>query len=152
MCLAVPGLVESVEGRTAVVDFGGIKREAVIDLMEAQKRISGLGGTMRLGCYTCHLLADTHAREAYGAETIEERHRHRYEYNNAYREQMRARGMVFAGVSPDGALVEIVELEGHPWFVAVQFHPEFQSKPDRPHPLFRAFVAHAVARGRSSDG
>jgi len=127
-------------------EFDGDTPHPVIDLMETQKRISGMGGTMRLGCYTCRLLPDTHAREAYGADTIEERHRHRYEFNNAYREQMRARGMVFAGVSPDGALVEIVELEGHPWSVAVQFHPEFQSKPDRPHPLFRDFIAAALAR------
>ncbi len=118
----------------------------VIDLMETQKRIDGLGGTMRLGCYTCHLIPDTRSRQAYGADSVDERHRHRYEFNNAFREHMRAQGMVFAGVSPNGALVEIVELADHPWFVAVQFHPEFQSKPNRPHPLFRDFVAHALER------
>ena len=118
----------------------------VIDLMEMQKRIDGLGGTMRLGCYPCELIPGTRAQAAYGGSSVEERHRHRYEFNNAYREQMRLRGMVFAGVSPDGALVEIVEIADHPWFVAVQFHPEFQSKPNRPHPLFRDFIAHALAQ------
>ena len=117
----------------------------VIDLMETQKRISGLGGTMRLGGYPCEVLPGTRAHEAYGAPIVHERHRHRYEFNNAYREKMRMRGMVFSGVSPDGALVEIIELQDHPWFVAVQCHPEFQSKPDRPHPLFRSFIAHALA-------
>jgi len=126
-------------------EFDGKTKYPVIDLMETQKRISGLGGTMRLGGYTCHLIDGTHAKAAYGADTAEERHRHRYEFNNAYREQMRGAGMVFAGISPDGALIEIIEVEGHPWFVAVQFHPEFQSKPDRPHPLFRHFIAHALA-------
>jgi len=119
----------------------------VIDLMETQKSVAGLGGTMRLGSYPCELLPDTRAHAAYGAATIHERHRHRYEFNNAYREKMRAQGMVFAGVSPDGSLVEIVEVEDHPWFVAVQFHPEFQSKPNRPHPLFRHFVARALEGG-----
>ena len=118
-----------------------------LDLMDTQKSVAGLGGTMRLGSYPCELLPDTRAHAAYGAATIHERHRHRYEFNNAYREKMRAQGMVFAGVSPDGSLVEIVEVEDHPWFVAVQFHPEFQSKPNRPHPLFRHFVARALEGG-----
>jgi len=125
-------------------EFDPKTKHPVIDLMERQKHVSGLGGTMRLGSYPCELLPDTHAAAAYGAATIGERHRHRYEFNNAYREKMRRKGMVFSGVSPDGALVEIIELQDHPWFVAVQFHPEFQSKPDRPHPLFRDFVAHAL--------
>jgi len=120
----------------------------VIDLMENQKRRSGMGGTMRLGSYPCDLLPGTHAAEAYGAAIVHERHRHRYEFNNAYREKMRRRGMIFSGVSPDGSLVEIIEMENHPWFVAVQFHPEFQSKPNRSHPLFRSFIAHALAGGR----
>jgi CTP synthase len=127
-------------------EFDDKTRFPVIDLMENQKRIAGLGGTMRLGSCPCELLPGTHAHAAYGAPTISERHRHRYEFNNAYREKMRRLGMVFSGVSPDGALVEIIELEDHPWFVAVQFHPEFQSKPDGPHPLFRDFLAHALAR------
>ena len=122
----------------------------VIDLMEAQKSIDGLGGTMRLGCYACELTPGTRARAAYGVSRMEERHRHRYEYNNAYREKMRAKGMIFAGVSPDGHLVEIAEIADHPWFVTVQFHPEFQSKPDKPHPLFRDFVAHALEHGAAA--
>ena len=122
----------------------------VIDLMETQKSIAGLGGTMRLGSYPCELLPRTHAREAYDAACVDERHRHRYEFNNAYREKMRMHGMVFSGVSPDGQLVEIVELQDHPWFVAVQFHPEFQSKPDRPHPLFRDFIAKTLAKADES--
>ena len=125
-------------------EFDEATPHPVIDLMEAQKRIAGLGGTMRLGGYPCEVLPGTHAHAAYGAPTVQERHRHRYEFNNAYREKMRMRDMVFSGVSPDGALVEIVELQDHPWFVACQFHPEFQSKPNRPHPLFRDFVAHAL--------
>jgi len=123
----------------------------VIDLMEDQKRIAGLGGTMRLGSYPCKLLPDTHAHAAYGVPVVHERHRHRYEFNNAYREEMRRQGMIFSGVSPDGALVEIIELQEHPWFLAVQFHPEFQSKPDRPHPLFRAFIAQAVASQHKNE-
>ena len=128
-------------------EFDPKTKHPVIDLMERQKHVAGLGGTMRLGSYPCELLPDTHAHAAYGAATITERHRHRYEFSNAYREKMRRKGMVFSGVSPDGALVEIIELQDHPWFVAVQFHPEFQSKPDRPHPLFRDFVAHALEQG-----
>ncbi len=127
-------------------EFDAQTAHPVIDLMAGHSGAGQMGGTMRLGCYACHLIAGTHAHAAYGHSPIEERHRHRYEFNNAYREQMRGKGVVFAGVSPDGALVEIVELEGHPWFVACQFHPEFQSKPDRPHPLFRDFIAHALAR------
>ena len=125
-------------------EFDEATPHPVIDLMETQKHIAGLGGTMRLGSYPCELLPGTHAHRAYGRPTVQERHRHRYEFNNAYREKLRAQGMVFAGVSPDGALVEIIELPDHPWFVAVQFHPEFQSKPDRPHPLFRDFIARAL--------
>jgi len=131
-------------------EFDAETPHPVIDLMETQKRIAGLGGTMRLGSYPCELIPGTHAQAAYGVAAVDERHRHRYEFNNAYREKLRLHGMVFSGVSPDGALVEIVELTGHPWFVAVQFHPEFQSKPDRPHPLFRDFVAAALSRPTAS--
>ena len=126
-------------------EFDPDTRHPVIDLMEHQKRVAGLGGTMRLGSFPCELLPETRAAAAYGAPAVAERHRHRYEFNNAYREKMRRKGMAFSGVSPDGALVEIIELPDHPWFVAVQFHPEFQSKPLAPHPLFRAFVAQALA-------
>ncbi len=104
------------------------------------------GGTMRLGAYPCVLKPGTRAHEAYQAKEISERHRHRYEFNNAYREALAAHGMVFSGLSPDEALVEIVELPDHPWFLACQFHPEFQSNPMRPHPLFKGFIRAAADR------
>jgi CTP synthase len=99
-----------------------------------------MGGTMRLGAYPCSLKQGTRAREAYGREEISERHRHRYEFNPAYRETLEKGGLVVAGVSPDGKLVEVIELKDHPWFVACQYHPEFKSTPVAPHPLFAAFV------------
>ena len=116
----------------------------VIDLMEDQKRVRNLGGTMRLGSYPCELADGTLAKRAYGRRRITERHRHRYEFNNAFKEKLTAAGLVLAGVCPDGDLVEIVELRKHPWFVGCQFHPEFQSTPLRAHPLFREFVAAAL--------
>jgi len=118
----------------------------VIDLMETQKGITDKGGTMRLGSWPCTLGKDTRARRAYGREQIGERHRHRYEFNNAYRERMSEKGLVFSGLSPDGELVEIVELPSSPWFVACQFHPEFKSRPMAAHPLFRGFVKAALAK------
>jgi CTP synthase len=118
----------------------------VIDLMEAQKDITDMGGTMRLGAYPCTLSADTLAHRAYGKKKISERHRHRYEFNNAYRERMEEHGMVVSGVYPKGKLVEIVEVRDHPWFVACQFHPEFQSTPLKAHPLFKAFVRAAMKK------
>jgi CTP synthase len=123
----------------------------VIDLMAHQKDIDGLGGTMRLGLYPCKLTPGTLAAEAYGEEVIYERHRHRYEVNNFLRHRMEEAGMVFSGLSPDDRLVEIIEIPGHPWFVACQFHPEFKSRPLRPHPLFREFVSAAVKRQRLSN-
>jgi CTP synthase len=119
----------------------------VIDLMEEQKKIKGLGGTMRLGVFPCDVAEGTRSREVYGQGRIEERHRHRYEFNNEYRDVMEKAGMVFAGVSPEGDLVEIIELRNHPWFVACQFHPEFQSTPMEAHPLFRGFVEAAAGKG-----
>jgi len=112
--------------------------------MQIRDEQSDLGGTMRLGAYPCLLQAKTRAREAYGAEEISERHRHRYEFNNDYRERLTEAGLVIAGVSPDNNLVEIVELADHPWFLGCQFHPEFKSKPMRPHPLFTAFIKAAL--------
>lgn len=113
----------------------------VIDLMQEQYEISDLGGTMRLGKYPCVLKEGTKAFDAYHTIEISERHRHRYEFNNAFRETLESKGLILAGKSPNGSLVEIVELGDHPWFVGVQFHPEFKSRPERPHPLFRDFVA-----------
>jgi CTP synthase len=118
----------------------------VIDLMPEQVDVEEKGGTMRLGVYPCKVTEGTHTFAAYQDELIYERHRHRFEFNNAYRQQFAAAGMVIAGMLPSGRLVEIVELADHPWFVGTQFHPEFKSRPTRPHPLFRDFVKAALAK------
>ncbi|NLN46637.1 MAG: CTP synthase [Clostridiaceae bacterium] len=118
----------------------------VIDLLPDQKSVEQLGGTMRLGRYPCLLAEGSLARKAYGNEEIWERHRHRYEFNNEYRDALVQAGMAVVGTSPDGSIVEMVELEGHPWFVACQFHPEFKSRPNRPHPLFSGFVRASLDR------
>ena len=117
---------------------------SVIDLMHDQRAVEEKGGTMRLGSYPCKLEKGTRAYEAYGRGEVQERHRHRYEVNNAYREQLTKHGLVLCGLSPDGRLVEIIELPHHPWFVATQFHPEFNSRPRRPHPLFQGFIGAAL--------
>ncbi|WP_017725962.1 CTP synthase [Halalkalibacterium ligniniphilum] len=112
----------------------------IIDLLPEQKDVEDMGGTLRLGLYPCKLKPGSVANAAYEEEVIYERHRHRYEFNNEYREQMEAKGFVFSGTSPDGRLVEIIELKDHPYFIASQFHPEFVSRPTRPQPLFREFI------------
>jgi CTP synthase len=112
----------------------------VIDLMPEQRSIADKGGTMRLGVYPCRLVPGTRAANAYQVGLVEERHRHRFEVNNAYRDLLAGAGLVFSGLSPDGRLVEIVELKDHPFMLGSQFHPEFKSRPTRPHPLFRAFI------------
>src|SRR5207248_144502 len=117
--------------------------------LDEQYSITDLGGTMRLGSYPCALAEGSRAQQAYGATLVHERHRHRYEFNNQYRAQFAEAGFVVTGASPDGQLVEVVELRGHPWFVAVQCHPEFQSKPTRCHPLFRGFVRASLERRES---
>ena len=117
----------------------------VIDLMPEQEDVEDKGGTMRLGAYPCKVAPGTHAYEAYGSELVYERHRHRYEVSNAYRNQLVEHGMTISGLSPDGRLTEMIELQDHPWFVATQAHPEFKSRPGKPHPLFRDFVAAAKA-------
>ncbi len=119
-------------------------KNPVIHIMDDQKNVTEKGGTMRLGLYPCALEEASAVRRAYGEDVINERHRHRFEFNNDYREAFQKAGMRLPGLSPDGRLVEIIELEGHPWFVGCQFHPEFKSRPDRPHPLFDGFVSHAV--------
>ena len=116
----------------------------VIDLMPEQEDVEYKGGTMRLGAYPCKVAPASMAFKAYGEELIYERHRHRYEVNNAFRDRLAAAGLVISGVSPDDRLVEMIELPDHPWFVASQGHPEFKSRPTRPHPLFRDFVAAAL--------
>ncbi|MDO9508494.1 MAG: CTP synthase [Thermovirgaceae bacterium] len=125
--------------------------DPVIHLMEEQHRVKNLGGTMRLGEYPCELDESSRSFEAYGTSLIRERHRHRYEFNNDYRELMASAGMRMAGVCPGRDLVEIIELEGHPWFVGVQFHPELKSRPVRPHPLFTGFIKAARERAEDSD-
>jgi CTP synthase len=126
-------------------EFDPVTPHPVIDLMRDQQGVADMGGTMRLGAYPCKVMPDTKGRIAYGDEVIYERHRHRYEVNNAYRQQLADAGLVISGVSPDGKLVEMVELADHPWFLGNQGHPEFKSRPTRPAPLFRDFVGAAVA-------
>lgn len=115
----------------------------VIDILPEQKEVTDMGGTMRLGQYPCTLNPESKSYELYGASMIYERHRHRYEVNNVYRNDLLSGGMIFAGTSPDNHIVEMVEIQNHPWFVACQFHPEFKSRPNKPHPLFRGFVTAA---------
>ncbi|MCB0310770.1 MAG: CTP synthase [Bdellovibrionales bacterium] len=117
---------------------------AVIDLMESQKEVSHKGGSMRLGSYPCALKKSTLTRKIYGLNEISERHRHRFEFNNAFREELERAGLVISGIWPAGNLVEIIELQNHPWFIGVQFHPEFKSTPKTPHPLFKSFIAAAL--------
>jgi CTP synthase len=117
----------------------------VISLMESQQHVTDMGGTMRLGQYPCRLGEGTRAAEMYGVPQVSERHRHRYEVSNAYRDRFIEHGMTLSGLSPDGSLVEIVELQTHPWYIGCQFHPELKSRPTRPHPLFKGFVAAVVA-------
>ena len=128
----------------------------VIALMESQQHVTDMGGTMRLGAYPCRLARGSRAAEIYGKPEVSERHRHRYEVSNKYRELFVEKGMRLSGLSPDGQLVEIIELPEHPWFIGCQFHPELQSRPTRPHPLFAGFVAAAMAKkakrnARTSD-
>ena len=127
-------------------EFDPTTPHPVIDLMPDQRGISDMGGTMRLGLYPCHLQPGTKAAAAYNQEVVEERHRHRFEFNNAYRERLAEAGMVFSGLSPDGRLVEIAEIRDHPFMLGTQFHPEFLSRPNRPHPLFVAFLRAAAEK------
>jgi CTP synthase len=116
---------------------------AVIDMMDEQKSITTKGGTMRLGSYPCHIRPGTLAHQIYGADTVTERHRHRYEFNNRYLEQYEEAGMIASGKNPQTGLVEIMEISGHPFFIGSQYHPELKSTAENPHPLFVHFVAAA---------
>ncbi len=132
-------------------EFNKLTPDPVIDLMLEQRGLSQLGGTMRLGLYPCHIKPNTKAQDLYQADVIQERHRHRYEVNNDYREQFEENGMVFSGLSPDGVLVEMAELKDHPYMLASQFHPEFLSRPNRAHPLFLGLIEAACKKAGLSD-
>jgi CTP synthase len=124
--------------------------QPVVALMDEQRNTSNKGGTMRLGQYPCHILKNTKTAKVYGAEVVMERHRHRYEFNNNYMELLTQAGLIISGTSPDRHLVEIIELENHPWFVACQFHPEFKSRPDHPHPLFSGLITAILGLSKPS--
>jgi CTP synthase len=141
----VLGLKEANSG-----EFNPKTPDEVISMMESQLKIQGMGGTMRLGAYPCKVEKGSKAYQAYGQTLIHERHRHRYEFNNDYREDMKAKGMRLCGLSPDGKLVEMIEIPNHPWFVGVQFHPELKSRPLDPHPLFREFVKASCKYGHKN--
>jgi CTP synthase len=130
--------------------------DPVVSLMDSQRQVTDMGGTMRLGAYPCRLVPGSLAARIYGVPQVSERHRHRYEVNNAYRDLLAEHGLRVSGLSPDGALVEIIELADHPWFLCTQFHPELKSRPTRPHPLFASFIEAAhrhqqQERSRSVD-
>jgi CTP synthase len=129
-------------------EFNEDRNDLLIHLMESQKDVKEKGGTMRLGAYPCELSLGTKAYQAYGRQQVSERHRHRFEFNNDFRDSFEEHGMIFSGLSPDGHLVEMMELRDHPWFVACQFHPELKSSPSQPHPLFRDFVSASLGEGR----
>ncbi len=137
--------VAKLEGANSA-EFDPATPHPVIHLMADQEGVEAKGGTMRLGAYPCVLTEGSLAHKAYGVDKVQERHRHRFEFNNAYRETLSKLGLRISGLSPDGRLVEIIELPSHPWFLATQFHPEFMSRPHRPHPLFSAFVEAALRR------
>ena len=122
---------------------------AVVALMEEQQHVTDMGGTMRLGAYVCRLARGSRAAEVYGVPEVKERHRHRYEVSNSYRDALVEHGMRLSGLSPDGSLVEMIEVSQHPWFIGCQFHPELRSRPTRPHPLFAGFIAAAAKQARS---
>jgi CTP synthase len=128
-------------------EFNPGTKNPVIDMLPEQKGIEDMGGTMRLGAYPCTLKKNTHAWKHYKKTAISERHRHRYEFNNAYRKTFEEKGVVFSGLYRAKNLVEIIELKDHPFFVATQFHPEFKSKPFKPHPLFKGFIGAALKHG-----
>jgi CTP synthase len=145
--VAVAEFARNVAGMTDAnsTEFDPSTRFPVIDLLPEQNSVSDMGGTMRLGASPTKLVPGTKAYEAYGAEVISERHRHRYEVNNVFRNRLVEAGLVISGTTPNGNLVELIETADHPWFVGCQFHPEFKSRPIRPHPLFRDFVGAAIA-------
>jgi CTP synthase len=143
----VAGMEQSHSG-----EFSKDASQLVVCLMDNQRQVTDLGGTMRLGAYPARLRDGSRAHQAYGTAEISERHRHRYEVNNAYRDLLAEHGMRFSGLSPDGHLVEILEVPDHPWFLGVQFHPELKSRPMRAHPLFASFIQAAMQRRGATNG
>jgi CTP synthase len=152
LCLGLHVMVISVARDEAGLEransreFDSLSPHMVIDLMPDQAEVTDKGGTMRLGSYQAALLADSKVARAYGTLGVTERHRHRFEFNNRYKKNLESAGLVCSGISPDGRLVEFVELADHPYWVATQAHPEFKSRPDRAHPLFRELIAAALER------
>ena len=145
ICLGMQSMVTQFARRNGYPDansseFDDNLAHPVIDMMEEQKKIKNMGGTMRLGSYDCKIIEGTKTYDAYGEMDIEERHRHRYEFNNDYRDELQEKGLIISGTSPDDFLVEIIEIPDHPWAIGCQFHPEFKSRPNRPHPLFKSFL------------
>jgi CTP synthase len=130
-------------------EFEENAKHPVIDIMLEQKKIKNMGGTMRLGSYPCKVEEGTIAYEAYKEINVNERHRHRYEFNNDYRKILEEKGLKISGASPDNFLVEIVELPDHPWFLGCQFHPEFKSRPNKAHPIFKSFLSAAIKKKKS---
>ena len=135
--------------RAHSAEFDPSTPHPVIAMLDSQLKVTKKGGTMRLGAQPCQLKMGSRAGSLYGAFVVKERHRHRYEFNNKYRDLLAKQGLVFAGTTPDEKLVEIIELPEHPFYIASQFHPEFQSKPHQPHPLFRGFIAAAHYRAHN---
>jgi CTP synthase len=133
-------------------EFNQSTPHPVVCLLDAQRKITQIGGTIRLGAFDCRLVPGSRAHAAFRADLISERHRHRYEVNNDYRARLEVAGMRFSGTSPDGSLVEVIELPDHPWFVGIQSHPEFKSKPTQPHPLFRDFIGAGLEHRRARKG
>jgi CTP synthase len=131
-------------------EFAAECENPVISLMNSQRDVENLGGTMRLGAYPCRLRPGSRVAQIYGTDQVSERHRHRYEVNNSYRDLLAEYGLRCTGLSPDGSLVEMVELPEHPWFIGCQFHPELRSRPTRPHPLFASFIKAALEHQRAA--
>ena len=145
MCIEFARNVLGLEDANST-EFDRTTANPVIDLMIEQRAITDMGGTMRLGLYPCRIKPKTKASAAYGVKSVEERHRHRWEFNNTYRDVFEKSGMVFSGISPDGLLMEIAEIKNHPYMVGSQFHPEFLSRPMNPHPLFIGLLKAAKER------
>jgi CTP synthase len=143
--------IKGLEGAHST-EFDPKTQHPVIDLMLEQKKIKNMGGTMRLGSYPCKLQRGTIAQEAYGKDEVSERHRHRFELNNEYRDILEEGGLSISGTSPDNFLVEMVELKDHPWFLGCQFHPEFKSRPNKAHPIFVSFLSAALEHHNQNAG